>query len=234
MDDIEQNVADVRENLARASAEWGKTPEIIAVSKTIEPDRINRVRQTGITQLGENRVQEILEKYPFLDASFAIHQIGQLQTNKVKYIIDKVCMIQSLDRENLAQEINRRAQETQRRMPVLVQVNIGREPQKGGMEIEEVLPFVRAYAKLPGLCIEGLMAVMPNTRDETVLRPLFRRMRALFEALRGEAIDGTQIRHLSMGMSSDYEIAAQEGATMVRVGTAIFGKRTYPAQTNRI
>ena len=234
MDELIQNVARVRERLKRASARWGEPPTLLAVSKTMPPERINALKQAGITQIGENRVQEILEKYAFLDASFAIHQIGQLQTNKVKYIIDKVCMIQSLDREHLAQEIDRRAQESARRMPVLIQVNIGRETQKGGMEIDEILPFVRTHAKMPGLSIEGLMAVMPDTRDEAVLRPLFARMRASFELLRDEAIDGTRIRHLSMGMSSDFEMAAEEGATMVRVGSAIFGKRTNPAQANRI
>lgn len=234
MEEIGQNVQAVQERLRRASERWGRMPELIAVSKTVEPARVNLLKGTGITQLGENRVQEILEKFPFLDASFAIHQIGQLQTNKVKYIIDKVCMVQSLDRESLAQEIDRRAQQCGRRMPVLLQVNIGHEPQKGGMEPEAVLPFARAHAAWAGMEIQGLMAVMPNTRDETVLRPLFRRMRALFEQLREEALDGTRIEHLSMGMSADFELAAQEGSTMVRVGSAIFGNRHYPEQTNRI
>ena len=113
-------------------------------------------------------------------------------------------MVQSLDREPLAQEIDRRAQQCGRRMPVLLQVNIGREPQKGGMNVEDVLSFARTHAKWAGLEIQGLMAVMPNTRDETVLRPLFRQMRALFEQLRGEALDGTQIEHLSMGHVSGF------------------------------
>ena len=117
MEEIRQNVKAVQERLRRASEKWGRVPDLIAVSKTVEPARVNLLCGTGITQLGENRVQEILEKFPFLDASFAIHQIGQLQTNKVKYIIDKVCMVQSLDREPLAQEIDRRAQQCGRRMP---------------------------------------------------------------------------------------------------------------------
>ena len=208
---LKENLEAVEERIRAACIRAGRSRDevtLIAVSKTVEPARVNLLKGTGVTQLGENRVQEILEKFPFLDASFAIHQIGQLQTNKVKYIIDKVCMVQSLDRESLAQEIDRRAQQCGRRMPVLLQVNIGHEPQKGGMEPEAVLPFARAHAAWSGLEIQGLMAVMPNTRDETVLRPLFRRMRALFEQLRADmannALTGRVFTGESIGDIADY------------------------------
>ena len=216
----------IRQELLDASKErWGCAPEIIAVSKTVEPERVNEVRAAGIVRLGENRVQEIMAKLPYLDASFQIDLIGRLQNNKVKYIIDKVGMIQSLDRESLAVEIDRRAQQHNLRMPVLIQVNIGNEPQKGGIPAEDTLAFAKMAAAYPGLEVRGLMAVMPDIEDEDQLRPYFKKMRSLFDMLREEAIQGTCIEELSMGMSGDYLLAAQEGATHVRIGSAIFGSR---------
>ena len=177
-------VQSLRRELEAAAAErWGRAPQIIAVSKTVEPARINEVRAAGIDRLGENRVQEIMEKLPYLDASFQIDLIGRLQNNKVKYIIDKVGMIQSLDRESLAQEIDRRAQQHGLRMPVLVQVNIGGEIQKGGIPVDETLDFVRRAAEFKGLEVRGLMAVMPDLDDEEQLRPYFVKMRMLFDML---------------------------------------------------
>lgn len=226
--DLCTRVADIRRQLDAAALErWGRAPEIIAVSKTVAASRINEVKAAGITHLGENRVQETLEKLPYLDAAFQIDLIGRLQINKVKYIIDKVAMIQSLDREALAQEIDRRAQQHGLRMPVLIQVNIGNEPQKGGVAVEELIPFAKYAAALPGLDVRGLMAVMPDLRDDNALRPYFKRMRELFERLQNEAIARTAVEELSMGMSGDYELAAQEGATHVRIGSAIFGARAY-------
>lgn len=224
--DMQARIDEIRLRLNRASLErWGKAPTLIAVSKTVPAEQVNLVKTAGITRLGENRVQEILEKIPHLDASFQIDLIGRLQSNKVKYIIDKVGMIQSLDRQSLAQEIDRRAQMRGIRMPVLIQVNIGNEPQKGGVAVEEVFSFVRYVSSLPGLDVRGLMAVMPDLDNEDELRPYFVRMRQLFDALRQEAVSGAQIEELSMGMSGDYELAAREGATIVRVGSAIFGPR---------
>ena len=224
---IIERVASIRRELEEAALErWGKAPEIIAVSKTVEPAYVNMVKAAGITRLGENRVQEIMAKLPYLDASFQIDLIGRLQNNKVKYIIDKVGMIQSLDRMSLAQEIDRRAQQHGLRIPVLVQVNIGNEPQKGGVTVEETILFVKMAAGLPGLEIRGLMAVMPDLDDDMQLRPYFMRMRSLFDALREENFAGTCIEELSMGMSGDYLLAAREGATHVRIGSAIFGARS--------
>ena len=230
-EELMKRVQSIREKLNRAALErWGRAPEIIAVSKTVAAPQVNPVKEAGITHLGENRVQEILEKLPHLDASFQIDLIGQLQNNKVKYIIDKVAMIQSLDRESLAQEIDRRAQQHGVVMPVLIQVNIGNEPQKGGIAVDELFSFARKAAQLPGMDIRGLMAVMPNLGDDDALRPYFVQMRKLFEELRNEAIGRTHIEELSMGMSGDYELAAQEGATHVRIGSAIFGARNYAAE----
>ena len=229
--DMLLRVQRIRRELEEAAAErWGRAPQIIAVSKTVEAAKVNAVREAGITRLGENRVQEIMEKLPYLDASFQIDLIGRLQNNKVKYIIDKVGMIQSLDRMSLAQEIDRRAQQHGLRMPVLIQVNIGDEPQKGGVAVDELFAFARRCAALPGLHVRGLMAVMPDLSDQEALRRYFVRMRLLFEQLREEAINHTDVDELSMGMSGDYELAAQEGATLVRIGSAIFGARSYAQQ----
>ncbi len=228
-EELHARVAAIRARLERASLErWGRVPQIIAVSKTVPAQRVNAVLGEGIARLGENRVQELMEKKPHLDASFQIDLIGRLQNNKVKAIINQVHMIQSLDRESLAQEIDRRAQQHGLRMPVLIQVNIGREPQKGGVDPDGLNDFVRYAAALPGLDVRGLMAVMPDLGDEDQLRPYFVRMRSLFDGLRQEAIDGVTMEELSMGMSGDYELAAQEGATVVRIGSAIFGRREAP------
>ena len=202
-------------------------PRIIPVTKTHPAEVILPLSELGLCEIGENRVQEILEKWPVLQEKFRFHCIGRLQTNKVKYIMDKVCLIESLDRMNLALEIDRQAQKAGVVMPVLVQVSPAGEEQKGGMVPEEVRPFLQEIRHMPGLHVEGLMAVMPNTPDEQYLSTLFGNMRMLFEQLRDEAIPGVEMRELSMGMSGDYVLAARHGATQVRLGSALFGKRSY-------
>lgn len=221
----------IREELEKASAAWGKPPKIIAVSKTVPPEQINPLAELDVCDLGENRVQELMEKIPHLHPKFRLHLIGRLQTNKVKYIINQVCLIHSLDRMELANEINLRAQKANRVMDVLVQVNVAGETQKAGIAKEEAERFIRECAHLPGLCVRGLMTVMPIAEDANELRPLFRQMRQLYDALANLAIPGVYMEELSMGMSQDYMIAAQEGATMVRIGSALFGARG-PKATN--
>ena len=213
--------------LAEASEGLYAPPRIIAVTKTHPAEEILPLADLGIAEIGENRVQEILEKWPDLQEKFQFHCIGRLQTNKVKYIMDKVCLIQSLDRMNLALEIDRQAQKAGVVMPVLVQVSPAGEEQKGGMDPELVRPFLQEVRQMPGLHVEGLMAVMPHTEDEAYLSGLFRDMRVLFEQLREEAIPNVEMRELSMGMSGDYLLAARCGATMVRIGSALMGPRDY-------
>ena len=215
----------IEEMRSIATERGWNTPKIIAVTKTVPPERILLLEGSGITRLGENRAQEILKKIPEIPSGYRFEMIGRLQTNKVKSIIDKVFQIQSLDRYELAKEIDRRAQMAGRRIPVLIQVNIGNEEQKGGIAKEALFPFVRTAAALSGLEIRGLMAIMPDLRDQEKLRPFFHEMRMLFDQLRSEAIQGTRIEELSMGMSSDYQLAAAEGATHVRIGSALFGLR---------
>lgn len=223
-EELSANIRMWQERVGNASAKWGGA-EICGVSKTIAPEIINMSWDAGIRTLGENRVQEVQAKIDQLNPGFDIHLIGQLQTNKVKPIIDKVSMIQSLDRDSLAQEISRRAEAIGKIMPVLVQVNIGKEPQKSGIDEEELLPFIKRCAELPGLKIEGLMAIMPIADDPEDVRPLFRRMRTWFDRLRDADMPGVDMHVLSMGMSDDCIVACEEGSTMVRLGRALFGAR---------
>lgn len=223
--ELQARVETVRSNLAAASDGKYPAPKLIAVTKTHPVETILPISRLGIVDIGENRTQEIVEKRDFLRENFQIHLIGRLQSNKVKYIIEDVCLIHSLDRWSLAEEIDRQAQKHGRVVPVLVQVSPVGEAQKGGMPPEEVLPFLRQASKLPGLHIRGLMAVMPHVQDEAYLSGLFADMRTLYENLRQEAVAGVDMEELSMGMSGDYMLAARHGATMVRVGSAIFGPR---------
>ena len=222
MEELEKRVRAVQDTLIRESAPWGKVPTLIAVTKYAAPEAILPLADLGVAHIGENRVQSIREKLPALQEKFSIHLIGRLQTNKVKYIIKDVCLIHSLDQLSLAQEIDRQAGKAGRVMPVLVQVTIAREPQKGGVMEEDVFSFLRRCAGLPGLEVRGLMAIMPLTADRQFLQQKFMRMRQLFDQCREENISGIKMEELSMGMSQDYDLAARAGATMVRVGSALF------------
>ena len=168
-----------------------------------------------------------MSKIDMLNPDYKIHLIGQLQTNKVKYIVDRVDMIQSVDRDALADEIDRRATAAGRVMPVLVQVNIAKEPQKAGIDEESLLPFIRRLSGMRGLRVDGLMAIMPIADDPEAVRPYFRRMREWFDRLKDMDIPNVSMNTLSMGMSDDCLVACEEGATMVRLGRALFGERHY-------
>lgn len=224
---LRERLETIRASLASASEGRYAPPRVIAVTKTHPAEDILPLEALGLTEIGENRVQEIVEKLPILGEKFQFHLIGRLQTNKVKYIIDKVCMIQSVDRPALAQEIDRQAQKKGVTVPVLVQVSPAGEEQKGGMPPEEVRPFLETVRHMPGLSVRGLMAVMPNTPDQEYLSGLFGDMRTLFERLRDEAPQGVRMEELSMGMSGDYLLAARHGATIVRIGSALMGARDY-------
>lgn len=223
-EELLSNIALWQARIGEASAKWGGA-QICAVSKTVDPDTINLAWDGGIRMLGENRVQELTGKLDRLNPGFEMHLIGRLQTNKVKAVIDKVAMIQSVDREALAREISRRATDAGKVMPVLVQVNIAREPQKAGVDEEQLVPLLRLCGELPGLEVRGLMAIMPIADDPEDVRPYFRRMREWFDRLRDDPPPNVRMQTLSMGMSDDAVVAAQEGATMVRLGRALFGAR---------
>ena len=224
-EELARRVERIRQELAEASEGRYPPPKLIAVTKTHSAEEILPLLEAGITEIGENRVQEMTAKLPALGERFRIHLIGRLQRNKVRQIISSVCMIQSVDSEALAEEIHRRALAAEKRMPVLVEVSPAGEEQKGGVPFEETEAFLKRIAPLEGIEIRGLMAVMPLTDDREALDGLFARMRGLFDRLREKDLAGVAMEELSMGMSGDYTLAAAHGATMVRVGSAIFGPR---------
>ena len=228
-EELARRVAQVRQELAEASEGRYPSPKLIAVTKTHSAEEILPLRDAGVTEIGENRVQELKGKLPDLQGQFRVHLIGRLQRNKVRQIIDDVCMIQSVDSEALALEIHTRAVAAGKRMPVLAEVSPAGEEQKGGVPFAETEAFLRRIAPMEGLDIRGLMAVMPLSEDREYLDGLFAKMRGLYEELREKDLSGVRMEELSMGMSGDYRLAAAHGATMVRVGSAIFGPRVYPA-----
>ena len=219
---LERNVSGILKVLEQNRYQDAQPAKLVAVTKTVAPEVINQLKPMGILDIGENRAQVALPKLPLIAPEFRLHWIGRLQTNKVKGIIDDVCMLHALDRMELAQEVDRRAGERGRVLPALVQVNIAGEEQKGGLVPAELLPFLRQMKDFHNLHVEGLMAIMPLHASEDELTRLFRGMRSLFEQVREEAMEHVEMRELSMGMSNDYAIAAREGATMVRIGTALY------------
>ncbi len=230
-DYIAENIKKVNYRIETAALKSGRKPEdikLMAVTKTMPAQAITAAFENGITLFGENRVQELLDKLPQLDVSGkSAHIIGHLQTNKVKYIIDKVDMIQSLDSLHLAQEIDCQAEKADKIMKVLVEVNVGRETSKTGVMPEDIPDFIEKVSALPYISICGLMAIPPFNEDKEKVRPYFKQIRKLFIDIAAKKLDNINMNVLSMGMSSDFEIAIEEGATMVRVGTSIFGKRNY-------
>ena len=224
-EELTRRVTRIRQELAEASDGRYPAPRLIAVTKTHSAEEILPLADAGVTEIGENRVQELTEKLPGLGDRFQIHLIGRLQRNKVKQIIGDVCMIQSVDSEPLALEIHKRALAAGKRMPVLVEISPAGEEQKGGVPFEETEAFLKRIAPLEGIEIRGLMAVMPLTEDQDYLDGLFAKTRGLFDRLREKDSGGAAMEELSMGMSGDYRLAAAHGATMVRVGSAIFGPR---------
>ncbi|SKC87321.1 YggS family pyridoxal phosphate-dependent enzyme [Maledivibacter halophilus] len=230
MDIIEENINNVLENIENACEKINKNPDeinLVAVTKTIEPERINTALKTGIKNIGENKVQEIMEKYDKINYNPHWHLIGHLQTNKVKYIIDKVDLIHSLDSIRLAEEINKRAKKINRIMNVLIQINIADDEAKFGISHNEIDGFIKELSKFENIKVEGLMTIVPYMDNKEKVRPYFRKMKEIFEDLKNCDYENINMKYLSMGMTNDYIVAIEEGANMIRVGTAIFGERDY-------
>ena len=225
---IRENLEKVRETMALACQRSGR-PEsdvtLIAVTKFVDTARIYEAVQAGVTEIGENRAQEFTEKLTFYKQNqLRAHFIGQLQTNKVKYVCGKADMIQSVDREPLLDAIHAYAERNSLVQDILIEINIGREAQKGGVTPEALYPLLDRITGLRNVRLRGLMCVPPAV-DKEAVRPYFQEMRTLFERIQG-LYPTLPIDTLSMGMSHDFETAIEEGATTVRVGTAIFGPRT--------
>ncbi len=228
----EEVKASIRDNLNTIREALKDKPVILmAATKTVPPEQINFATQVcGLTDIGENRVQELLAKYDALDLTGVnLHFIGTLQPNKVKYLIGKVCLIHSLDSKKLAEEISKRSEAKGLVTDVLCEVNIGEEEAKGGIPEGEVRGFLNEVSSLPGINVRGLMVIGPHCPDVNDYRPFLTRTKALFDALREEGFFGND-PILSMGMSDNYALAADCGSTLVRPGTAVFGARSYPAK----
>ena len=227
---LADNLREVQGNIDEAVKRSGRSREdvtLIAVSKTKPVSMIQEVYDLGVRDFGENRVQEIMDKYDSLPDDIRWHLIGHLQTNKVKYIIDKVCLIHSVDSLKLAKEISREAMKHDLTVPILIEVNVAGEESKFGVAPEDLEQLIRDAAKLPGICIKGLMTVAPYVVDSEENRQVFVKMKQLSVDISRKSIDNVCMDYLSMGMSGDYTVAVEEGSTMVRVGTSIFGERNY-------
>ena len=226
---IADNVRRVRTRMRQAAERAGRDPasvRLVAASKTVDAARIRAAIAAGVTVLGENYLQETRQKLGQLGRSdVEWHLIGPLQRNKVRYVFDLFDMMHSLDRLELAEEINRRAERLGRRLPVLLEVNVGGEASKSGWTPDGLLSDVGQLATLPNIQVRGLMTIPPPTPQPHEARPFFRQLRQLRDRLVQEGYDGMTFDELSMGMTADYEVAIEEGATLVRVGTAIFGPR---------
>lgn len=227
---------EIKDKIKQAALRSGRLPEdilLLAVTKTIDTDRIQEAVEAGLTSLGENKVQEILNKYETMGENVKWHLIGHLQTNKVKYIIDKVELIHSVESLKLAEEIEKRAAAKNIIMPILIEVNIAQEDSKFGLHPSEVENFIRNISTMQHICIKGLMTVAPFVENPEENRYYFRQLRELLVDINEKKIDNVHMDILSMGMTGDYEVAIEEGATIVRVGTGIFGKRLYPEKVNK-
>lgn len=219
----------IEENVKKLLAETGENPfgekvTLVAAVKTQTVEDINRAIAAGITDIGDNHVQEFRDKYDGITGNPNRHFIGRLQTNKVKYLIGRTYLYQSVDRLELAEEISKRSERAGVVSDCLIQINIGNEETKGGFEYDEGLAAYQKISAMPALKIKGLMAMLPFSDDEELLRTLAKKMRALFEKLRDK---DENIRYLSMGMSGDWKLCVECGSNMVRLGTSIFGARHY-------
>lgn len=224
---LQENLNRVKQRINAASVRAGRNPaeiKLVAVTKTIPAEIIKEALDLGVTRLGENRVQELLVKQPVLDHNIEWHFIGHLQTNKVSKVIGKVSLIHSLDRWPLAEAISRAACEAGISVRTLIQVNVAGEAAKYGLAPPEVEDFAREVLVLPRLEVCGLMTIAPLCDDPEEVRFVFRQTRELAQSLKG-SIQGISMDILSMGMTGDFEVALEEGANVLRLGTALFGAR---------
>ena len=229
---IAENLDEVRKRIESACRRVGRDPAevtLIAVSKTMAAAALREAYDAGAREFGENKVQEIQEKYPVLPEDIRWHMIGHLQRNKVRYIVDKVAMIHSVDSLRLAETIEEEAAKKNVVVPVLLEVNVAQEESKFGLGTDEVLPLIRSIQGFSHIRVQGLMTIAPYVEDPESNRVIFRELKKLSVDIGNENMNNVSMSVLSMGMTGDYEVAVEEGATMVRVGTGIFGERHYAA-----
>jgi len=229
--DLAENIASVQKRIAAACERANRDPNsvaLLAVSKNHPPETVAEAAKLGLTLFGENKVQEAKAKIPLCPGRLRWHMLGHLQTNKCREAVELFEMIQSVDSLHVAEEINKRADQASKTMPVLLEVNAGGEASKFGYRSEQLLADLPRINELPRLEIHGLMTVPPWAPNPEKVRPVFRQLREL--KARCEQILGVPLAHLSMGMTGDFEVAIEEGATIVRIGTAFFGERRKTAE----
>ncbi len=227
---LSENLRDVEKRIEEACKRSNRDPKevtLIAVSKTKPVEMLQEVYDAGARNFGENKVQEIMDKYDHLPQDIHWHMIGHLQRNKVKYIVDKVQMIHSVDSLRLAETIDKEAKKKNVTVPILIEVNVAEEDSKFGLSLEEVTALAEEISKLSNIRVCGLMTVAPFVEDPEENREVFRSLKKLSVDIAAKNINNVTMSVLSMGMTNDFEVAVEEGATMVRVGTAIFGARDY-------
>lgn len=229
-DSIKQNLLKINENIELAAAKSGRNRKdiiLLAATKTVDAERINEAIENGLEYVAENRVQELLQKHEHINGNAHQHFIGHLQTNKVRDVIGRVELIHSVHSEKLAKEISKQAAKKNIVQNVLVQINIGNEDSKSGFDFNDAENAVKTIAALPNISVKGLMAIPPICEDAEQNRKYFAKMYKLFVDIGAKNIDNSSMVYLSMGMSSDYMTAIEEGANIVRIGSAIFGHRDY-------
>lgn len=227
---IKENILSVKDRIKSACIRSNRDCNdvtLIAVSKTVEVNRIKEAIESGINIFGENKVQEILDKHNELPDNIIWHMIGHLQSNKVRYLVDKVSMIHSVDSVKLVEEINKKFEKKGRIIDILVEINIGKETNKSGINPEDIMKFLSEINKYPNIKICGLMTVAPAFNDNEKVRPFFRRMKDIFEEIKAINMENVNMKYLSMGMTNDFETAIEEGSNMIRIGSGIFGLRNY-------
>lgn len=231
MTNIKNNIEEVRKIINESANKVNRDSKditLLAVTKTVDIDKVLEAIDCGITDVGENKPQELVRKYEVIGNKVRWHLIGSLQTNKVKYIIDKVHMIHSLDRLGLCEEIQKRAKQINKTISCLVQVNIAKEESKHGLYEEDVVNFIKDISnKYENIHIKGLMTMAPFTEDEDKVRDVFKNLKNLSIEIDNLSIPNVSMEYISMGMSNDYNLAIEEGSNIVRVGTSIFGERNY-------
>ena len=225
---ISENLHEINDRILQACERADRNPDevpLIAVSKTKPLSALSEAYEEGARDFGENKVQEICEKYPEMPEDARFHMIGHLQTNKISQVIDKVVLIHSVDSVHLAEKIEKEAAKRQITADILLEVNVAREESKFGLMLEEVVPALEMIREFPHIRVKGLMTIAPNVEVPEENRKYFRKLYQLYVDIKSKNIDNGTMSVLSMGMTGDFEVAIEEGATMIRVGTGIFGSR---------
>jgi pyridoxal phosphate enzyme (YggS family) len=223
-------INNVKQKISDAALKSGRKPEdvlLLGVTKTVDVETMQKALDLGVSHFGENRVQEYLKKSDIIKRECHWHIIGRLQTNKVKYLDQRITLIHSLDRIELAEALQKRGQKINHTFPVLVQVNVSGEDTKAGIYADDLRNFILKLSKMGNIKIKGLMTIAPYTEDPEEVRYVFKEIKKLAVDIERENIENVSMEHLSMGMSGDYEIAVEEGSTIVRIGSALFGERVY-------